>query len=333
MTPEQLLTFAAVAEHRNISRAARALFLSQPAVSGQLRQLQDEFGEPLYHREGRGIALTETGRQLALHAQRLRVDYREALAFRDALRSLDAGHLRIGASTTPASYLLPYLMAEFHRRHAGVSISMRYGNTAEVLGAVRELDVALIEGSTGDGLPPGTTVHQWREDEIVAVVPVGHPLAALGKRKGEEQGKERGSERGSERGNERGKEQGKELDQVQGKERGEVRIEDLSAFPLVVREVGSGVRQTVERAFARHGAPMRVAFELAGVEGVKEAVRAGMGVGFVSAMSMRHEDNALIALSIAAPYRLVRHLTIVVPHGAAPLRAVERFVELCLQPA
>lgn len=297
MTPEQLLTFAAVAEHRNISRAARALFLSQPAVSGQLRQLQDEFGEPLYHREGRGISLTETGRQLALHAQRLRVDYREAMAFRDALRSLDAGHLRIGASTTPASYLLPYLLAEFHRRHAGVSISMRYGNTAEVLASVRELDVALIEGSIGDALPPGTTVHQWREDEIVAVVPVDHPLAAAA-----------GATR-------------------------EVPIDELAAFPLVLREVGSGVRQTVERAFARRGAPMRVAFELAGVEGVKEAVRAGMGVGFVSAMSMRHEDNALVALSIAAPHRLIRHLTIVVPHGAAPLRAVERFVDLCLQPA
>ncbi|CAM2153958.1 LysR family transcriptional regulator, low CO2-responsive transcriptional regulator [Pararobbsia alpina] len=293
MTPEQLLTFAAVAEHGNISRAARALFLSQPAVSGQLRQLEDEFGEPLYHREGRGITLTETGRQLALHAERLRTDFREALAFRDALRSLDAGHLRIGASTTPASYLLPYLIAEFHRRHAGVTISTRYGNSTEVLAAVRELDVALIEGSTGDALPPGTTIHEWREDEVVAVVPAGHPLA---------------DRRG-----------------------GEVRIEELGAFPLVLREVGSGVRQSVERAFARNAVPMRVAFELAGVEGVKEAVRAGMGIGFVSAMSMRHEDNALIALSVAAPHRLIRHLTIVVPHGAAPLRAVERFVELCLQ--
>lgn len=293
MTPEQLMTFAAVAEHRNISRAARALFLSQPAVSGQLRQLQDEFGEPLYHREGRGIALTEAGRQLALHAERLRSDYREAVAFRDALRSLDAGHLRIGASTTPASYLLPYLIADFHRQHAGVTISTRYGNTAEVLSGIRELDVALIEGSTGDALPPGTATHAWHEDEIVAVVPVGHPLA--------------------------------------NRTDGLVSIEALAAYPLVLREVGSGVRQTVERAFARHAAPIRVAIELAGVEGIKEAVRAGMGIGFVSAIAMRHEDSALVALSVAPPHRLTRRLTIVVPHGAAPLRAVDRFVELCLQ--
>ncbi len=112
MTPDQLLTFAAVAEHLNISHAAHALFLSQPRprtrcssrsrpVSGQLRLLQEEFGEALYRREGRGITLTAAGRQLALHAERMRGDFRQALAFRDALRSLDAGHLRIGASTTP----------------------------------------------------------------------------------------------------------------------------------------------------------------------------------------------------------------------------------------
>ena len=65
-------------------------------------------------------------------------------------------------------------------------------------------------------------------------------------------------------------------------ERGEASLEAISAHPLVLREGGSGVRQIVERAFARAGAPMRVALEIAGVEGVKEAVRAGMGIGFVS---------------------------------------------------
>jgi DNA-binding transcriptional LysR family regulator len=72
MTPDQLITFAAVAEHLNISRAAVELHLSQPAVSGQLRQLQEEFGEPLYRRDGRGVRLTSSGQQLAEYAQRLR---------------------------------------------------------------------------------------------------------------------------------------------------------------------------------------------------------------------------------------------------------------------
>ena len=125
MTADQLITFAAVAEHRNISRAAVALHLSQPAVSGQLRQLQDEFGEPLYQRDGRGVRLTPAGEQLASYATRLRDTWRQAHAYRDALRGLEQGTLRIGASTTPASYLLPYLIADFHRRYPDVTRAYR----------------------------------------------------------------------------------------------------------------------------------------------------------------------------------------------------------------
>jgi DNA-binding transcriptional LysR family regulator len=95
----------------------------------------------------------------------------------------------------------------------------------------------------------------------------------------------------------------------------------------VLREAGSGVRQIVERAFARAGVPMRVALEIAGVEGVKEAVRAGMGIGFVSAMSMRHEGGALCLFSLS-PEPLTRHFSILIPHASAPSRVVERFLAL-----
>ena len=292
MTPDQLITFAAVAEHRNISRAAVALHLSQPAVSGQLRQLQDEFGEPLYQRDGRGVRLTPAGEQLASYATRLRETWRQAHAYRDALRGLEQGTLRIGASTTPASYLLPYLIAEFHRRYPDVTVHTTNGNTTEIVEALGSVDIAMIEGPVGAELPPDTAVHAWREDEIVAIVPRSHPLAQAG----------------------------------------EGARADLAAFAthrLVLREAGSAVRQIVERAFARAGVPMRVALEIAGVEGVKEAVRAGMGVGFVSGMSMRHEDGALCRLSLG-PEPLTRRLSILVPYASAPSRVVERFLALCL---
>src|SRR5476649_693839 len=171
MTPDQLITFATVAEHSNISRAALALHLSQPAVSGQLRQLQDEFGEPLYQREGRGIRLTAAGEQLAVYATRIRETVGQAHAYRNALRGLERGTLRIGASTTPASYLLPYLIADFHRRHPEVSVHTADGNTAEIVGALGSVDIAMIEGPAGADLPPDTAVHAWREDEVVAIMP------------------------------------------------------------------------------------------------------------------------------------------------------------------
>jgi DNA-binding transcriptional LysR family regulator len=292
MTPDQLITFAAVAEHLNISRAAVALHLSQPAVSGQLRQLQDEFGEPLYQREGRGVRLTPAGEQLASYAARLRDTWRQAHAYRDALRGLEQGTLRIGATTTPASYLLPYLIADFHRRYPEVALHTAEGNTTDIVGALGSVDIALIEGPVGADLPPDTAVHAWREDEIVAIMPRAHSLAAAASGPG-------------------------------------VDLAALGAEPLIVREAGSGVRQIVERAFARAGVPMRVALEIAGVEGVKEAVRAGMGIGFVSAMSMRHEDGALRVFSLS-PEPLTRRLSIVVPHASAPSRVVQQFLALCL---
>lgn len=297
MTPDQLITFAAVAEHRNISRAAVALHLSQPAVSGQLRQLQDEFGEPLYQRDGRGVRLTPAGDQLGSYATRLRDIWRQAHAYRDALRGLEQGTLRIGASTTPASYLLPYLIADFHRRYPDVTLHTADGNTTEIVGALGAVDIAMIEGPVGADLPPDTAVHAWREDEIVAIMPRTHPLAQAGGGAG-----------------------------IDG---GRAELAAFGAHPLVLREAGSGVRQVVERAFARAGVPMRVALEIAGVEGVKEAVRAGMGIGFVSAMSMRHEDGALCLFSLS-PEPLTRRLSILVPHASAPSRVVKQFLALCL---
>ncbi|MDM3890052.1 LysR family transcriptional regulator [Pseudomonas juntendi] len=289
MTPEQLITFATVAEHGNISHAAQALHLSQPAVSGQLKLLQEAFGEPLYQRAGRGVRLTAAGEQLLAHAEHLRDTFRQAQTLREAMRGLERGTLRIGASTTPASYLLPYLIADFHRQYPDVLVTTSHGNTAEIVAALDSVDIALIEGPPGHELPLGTHTTPWHEDEIVAIVPRGHPLAGTHKQP----------------------------------------LAALGAYPLVLRESGSGVRQVVERAFARDGVAMRVALEIAGVEGVKEAVRAGMGIGFVSAMSIRHEDGALQRLQVS-PQALVRRFSILMPHAATPSRAAARFLALCM---
>jgi DNA-binding transcriptional LysR family regulator len=250
------------------------------------------------------VRLTPAGEQLASYAARLRDTWRQAHAYRDALRGLEQGTLRIGASTTPASYLLPYLIADFHRLYPEVTLHTADGNTTEIVGALGSVDIAMIEGPVGVDLPPDTAVHAWREDEIVAIMPRTHPLAVA-----------------------------VALAQAGGAGRtvnaGRAELAAFGPHPLVLREAGSGVRQIVERAFARAGVPMRVALEIAGVEGVKEAVRAGMGIGFVSAMSMRHENGALCLFSLS-PEPLTRRLSILVPHASAPSRVVERFLALCL---
>ncbi|MFQ6721978.1 LysR family transcriptional regulator, partial [Bordetella pertussis] len=180
MTPEQLLTFASVADAGNISRAAELLHLSQPAVSGQLRMLQDWFGEPLYRRSGHGIVLTAAGERLAEHARQLRQVYSQAGALRDAWRGLETGSLRLGASTTPASYLLPGLVAAFRARYPAVGVHLSDGNTRQIVERLPSLDLAFIEGEVPAGLPADTVVHPWRQDEVVAIVRSDHTLAGNG---------------------------------------------------------------------------------------------------------------------------------------------------------
>jgi len=303
MTPDQLITFAAVAESGSISQAAEALHLSQPAVSGQLRLLQEDFGEPLYRRQGRGIRLTATGEQLAGMARQLRQTYERARSLREAIAGLQTGSLAIGASTTPASYLLPYVVADFRRCHPRIDISLRSGNTAQVLAELSRFDFGFIEGDVPEGLPGDMLIMEWKRDDVVAIVRPDHALARC-----QPPGVHDGGRPAS------------------------VSLATVSAHPLVMREAGSGVRHQVTQAFHSAGLPMDIALELAGVEGVKEAVRAGLGVGFVSAMAMQH-DRSLVALHIDGPYRIDRHISILVPHADALGPPARAFLQHCLTSA
>ena len=289
MTPDQLHTFAVVALHKNISTAATVLHLSQPAVSGQLRLLRESFGEALYHRDGRGIRLTAVGLELAACAAQVKSALEKATALRAAMRG--GGILRIGASTTPASFLLPHLVAQMRAQHPQAVLELRHGNSAEIVAGLPDLDVALIEGPVNENLPAGIGIHPWHDDRIVAIVPEGHPLLKRRSRPG---------------------------------------LEVLAKYPLVWREPGSGVRQVVERAFSERKLTVQIAIELAGVEGVKEAVRAGMGIGFVSAMAMRHGDSVLSILPTSAESVLRRRFSILVPHAVSTSLVCQAFLAICL---
>lgn len=291
MNPDQLLTFGAVARTLNISRAAAHMHLSQPAVSGQLRALQAWFGEPLYHREGQGIRLTPAGVELAGLAEGLRRQCEQVVGLRDARRGLSTGQLRLGGSTTPASYLLPACVAHFKQLHPGIVVSIVSGNTREIVELLPVLDLAFIEGAVPPDLPLDTGVHAWGEDEVVAIVPRDHPLAGCGR----------------------------------------IYMDQIAGSGLVMREPGSGVRALVERQFRASGHEPIVALELAGVEGVKHAVRAGLGAGFVSALSMQHEDGGLAMLHFDEP-GWVRTLSVLITHASAPTRATQRFMECCRPP-
>jgi DNA-binding transcriptional LysR family regulator len=176
-TLEQLRSFVAVAESEHISRAAASLYLTQAAVTQQIRHLERGLGVQLLERNGRRVRLTDAGRSLAevSRAALRAVEVVDDSAL--AIRELKAGSLHVGASPTCATYYVPPLLAEFSRRHPAIKLTVAVEPSSDLNRAVLAgaLDCAVVES-----LPdPQLQSFEMTQDELVLVVHRDHPLAQL----------------------------------------------------------------------------------------------------------------------------------------------------------
>ena len=172
----RLKVFRTVARQLNFRRAAEELRLTQPAVTGQIKALEEELGHALFDRSGGRVTLTPQGTVLLNYADRLHLLADEAVQALAALTGSSAGGLSVGASQTIGQYLLPKLLAGFAQVHPHINMSTLGGNTEEVLEALaaRQVELALIEGPT---MRSDIRSEPFLEDHMVLVVPAGHPWA------------------------------------------------------------------------------------------------------------------------------------------------------------
>jgi len=172
----RLIVFRAVARHSSFSRAAEELLLTQPAVTQQIKALEEQFGHPLFHRGGGRISLTPGGAALLPFAERIKVLSEDAFVAVAQAYGQEAGELSLGASQTIAQYLLPTFIAAFLKTNPHVRITARSGNTDQMLAALisGEIQAALLEGPE-----QRTDVHiePFMEDHMVLVVPTSHEWA------------------------------------------------------------------------------------------------------------------------------------------------------------
>lgn len=175
-----LRLFAAVVDNGGFSKAARALNLSQPAISKSLNELEKQLHVSLLDRSGRSIVLTEAGKTLYARAGELFGVERVAERELRELRGLKRGSLRVAASTTIATYILPPYLGRFRMRHPNVRIRAANANTRTVLRLLLEfrVDVALVEGPVSHSR---VQVIPWREDELVVIAHPEHPLHRRGR--------------------------------------------------------------------------------------------------------------------------------------------------------
>jgi DNA-binding transcriptional LysR family regulator len=289
MDTRQLAAFCAVVERKSFSLAAERLGVTQPAVSLQVRGLEERFGHRLLDRSGRRVEPTEAGLRLYRAAQRI-LSLEEQLV-EDVAGAGDGrltGTLAIGASTGPGAHLVPLLLCEFQRAHADLRVALSIWDTQAVIDRVAEREVEL--GVVGALRRQRSLVFEpLARDEIVLAVPPGH--AAAGGRLSLE----------------------------------ELRAETL----IVMQEgagVRQVVEDELRRAGLRlRELPSQL--ELGLQESVKSAVAGGYGVAFISRTAIEGELAAgTLAYARVAEVEPSRQLYVVRARGRPPTRAAEAFL-------
>lgn len=303
MKLQQLRYLAAVAQaDLNLTVAASRVHTTQPAISKQLKLLEDELGFELFVRKGRSLTrITKAGQEVLERAVRMLREVQGIKGLSEDLRNSKQGTLSIGTTHTQARYVLPEIIQSFRSRHPNVNVHL-YQGTSEQIGELAALDrVDLLIDSGLRGLLEHYTVlpcHQWR---LCVVVPEEHALTRVGR----------------------------------------LSPADLVEYPLVTYEFGRSERSvSFHDFFAAAGLKANVVLTAWDSEVIKTYVRLGMGVGIVGEVAVEpHTDGDLVYLDVADLFPLnttwvgfarggvmrgfVYHfLSLLAPHLAMPL--VER---------
>jgi LysR family transcriptional regulator, transcriptional activator of the cysJI operon len=290
----RLKVFRAVAEQLSFRRAGELLYLSQPAVTLQVKALEEDLGVPLFDRTGPHVALTPAGKILLRYVcqiDQLLGETEQAIA---ELAGNAAGELRIGVSTTIAQYVLPRMLGEFHREYPQVHLSVHSGNTEEIVTALegQKVSLGLIEGPTRR-----RDVHAepFLDDELVLMVPASHEWA-------------HGSP-------------------IQVKQLADVPLlmrEQGSGTRRVV-EIA------LEKAGLKLKS-LKIAMDLDSTEAIKSAVEAGLGIGFASRWATYKEvEMGTLRLVEIAGLRVLRQFTLAYPAGPEPQGPAGAFRRFALE--
>ena len=179
VTLRQLRVFSAVARHLSFGKAAEELHLTPPAISMQIKELEEQVGLPLFDRGGRSVALTVTGEYLLVYVRKILATLKDAEDAVARLSGLQTGRLTIGMVST-AKYFVPRLMARFRAEHPGIEVRLAIGSNREQLVGLlqaNEVDLAIM------GRPPrelATRAEPFAVHPHVIVTPPDHPLVKAG---------------------------------------------------------------------------------------------------------------------------------------------------------
>jgi DNA-binding transcriptional LysR family regulator len=291
MELRHLRTIVAVAENRSLTKAGEELYLSQSAVSQQIRRLEEELGVEVFHRTSRSVELTAEGRVILGYAQRVLAEVDSMHTELDELSGLLSGELRIGGVYPTGPYDLFGLLADFRAAHPGVAIHMVETTQEDVLTALRadDLDCAFAAVDP-DALGDEFAATLIWEEELVVALPPEHPLC----------------------------------------ERPRITFEELAAEDLIAYRDNSALRRRLERTLEERGLKPRNAFICTEMAAVRGLASKGLGVTMIP-RSVAEQPGPPIELRPIGPERLTWPVALVWRVGRHQTPAGKAFIAVALE--
>ena len=292
-TLEQLVILRAVAKGGSFKNAAQSLFLTQPAVSLQIQNLEKQLKTNLFDRTKKQIELTEAGTLLLRYSNRILALCEESSRVLDDLSELQSGKLVIGASQTTGTYLMPKIIGLFQQKYPNINVQLNVDSTRKVAWHLmnRQVDIGIVGGKIPKELRKILEITPYVEDELALIVPPSHPYVKL------------------------------EC----------IKKEDLYDLKFISLNSYSTIRTVVDDTLSKNGfdvTRLKVEMELNSIEAIKNAVQSSLGAAFVSvsAITKELELNLLNCVRIE-DVKINRKLCIILNPNRYKSKASENFTK------
>ena len=253
-TLQQLRMLKAVAMEKNFTKAAELLYISQPALSKQIRALEENLDTSLINRQNNQITLTESGEIFLQYSERILALCEESCRALIDLKNGERGNLTVGASQTIGTYLMPRVLVLFAQKYPQMDLKVQVNSTRLIARSVRnrEIDIAVVGGEIPKEVEKYLDVENFVEDELSLIIPKSHPFAL----------------------------------------RQKISKEDLYHLNFITLNSNSTIRKFVDNILTQNGIEinqLKIIMQLNSIEGIKTAVSLGLGAAFVSSAAIEKE--------------------------------------------
>nr|YP_001936408.1 LysR transcriptional regulator [Heterosigma akashiwo]ABV66014.1 lysR-like transcriptional regulator [Heterosigma akashiwo]ABV70155.1 lysR-like transcriptional regulator [Heterosigma akashiwo]BBA18221.1 photosystem I assembly protein Ycf3 [Heterosigma akashiwo]BBA18360.1 photosystem I assembly protein Ycf3 [Heterosigma akashiwo]BBA18499.1 photosystem I assembly protein Ycf3 [Heterosigma akashiwo] len=253
-TLDQLRILRAIAIEGSFKKAAESLYLSQPALSLQIKNLEKKLNFALFERQKNTVKLTDSGQLLLRYGNRILGLCEETYRALLDLRNLQSGTLIVGASQTTGTYLVPRLIGLFRQRYPQVTIQLQVHSTRRVAWAVAngQIDIGIIGGAIPYELNDILKITPYAEDELALILPKSHSFSEVTK----------------------------------------IKKDDLYSLQFITLDKNSTIRRVIDDILQQNEIDTRrfkIEMELNSIESIKNAVQSGLGAAFVSVSAIRKE--------------------------------------------